>query len=96
MPATPKKSPELKTFIAVHKHEYGGTYALFKSSLDMEKIFNALPQTEFGDDEAEGTLTRVDFAYRLNLDYEPDREEELNVERIDVSKINEVDFSDFV
>lgn len=83
-------------FIAIHNHEYGTSVNLFNSDQDAEAIFNALPNPEFGDDEDEDSdLTRVEFASRININFEPELGETLTVEAVPYSKFDTVDFTDF-
>jgi hypothetical protein len=84
-------------FIAIHTHEYGTSVRVFPCDQDAAEIFNTMPDPEFDtdwddDDEA---LTRVDFAKRLNLNYEPEKGERLEVQRIHSADFTPVDFSDF-
>lgn len=82
-------------FIAIHTHEYGSSVKLFNSDDDAEVIFNALPNPEFGDEDEEDALTSIDFAKRINIDFEPEKGETLSVERFDPSTYDTLDFSDF-
>jgi len=86
-------------YIAIHKHEYGQDIKIFKSFADAPKIFYNLPADDFdvddnGDDPAI-TLTQVDFAKRLGLDYEPHKGEELDIKPIEQHVYDNIDFSDF-
>lgn len=82
-------------FIAIHKHEYGTSVKLFKSAEDAEAIFNALPEHEGIDaDEDITPFTRADFAERININFEPELGETLEIESVDFDKFDTVDFSD--
>ena len=62
--------------------------------MNAEAIFNALPNPEF-DFDADGDLTRIDFADLINIDYEPDKGETLTVELFNPENHEPVDFGDF-
>lgn len=83
-----------KTFIAVHRHEYGYTMALFNADEDALEVINALPQDE-SDTENPGDLTVVDFAKRININFEPEKGEELTFDTLDANKYDTIDLTDF-
>lgn len=80
-----------KLYIAIHKHEYGSTVILFKSEQPADQIFNALPDP---DDWVDAEFDRIDFAQRLNLDFEPYRDETLEVQEVQEANYDILDFSD--
>lgn len=86
-------------YIAIHKHEYGTDVKVFTATgvEDPAETFNALPENDVvADDDGEfGALTQVDFALRLNIDFEPEIGEELSIMFIDVDRFEDVNFSDF-
>lgn len=84
----------MNTYVAIHKHEYGSTVRLFQSEQDAVAIFNRLP--EYEDLDEPDTLTQADFASRLNLNYEPEKQETLEVQSFDPTKHEPVDFTDFL
>lgn len=83
----------MRTYIAIHKHEYGTSVRLFQSEQPADTIFNCL--SEYEDDDAPEALTQADFAKRINLDFEPEKQETLEVQEFDPSQHEPVDFSDF-
>lgn len=83
----------MRTFIAIHKHEYGTTVRVFQSEAPADTIFNNLP--EYEDLDEPDALTQADFAKRINLNFEPEKQETLEVQEFDPAKHEPVDLSDF-
>jgi hypothetical protein len=88
----------VRTFLAIHRHEYGTSVKVFHSDRDATAIFNALPNPEFGedeDDEDDEKPGRVDFARKLNSKYEPFLDETFEVQEILLDSIECIDFSEY-
>lgn len=81
-------------FIAIHKHEYGTDVKVFASDDDVEEIFASLPEFYRFIDNPDG-LTKVDFASRINIDFEPEKGESLEISFIDHESYDTVSFEDF-
>jgi hypothetical protein len=89
-------------YIAVHEHRFGKDIKIFASGDDAETIFANLDSDDsFGnepDDDVDsdmGVLTQVDFAKRINVDFEPELGETLTIHFIDADSFTAVDLSDF-
>jgi hypothetical protein len=78
-------------FIAIHKHEHGTDVKVFASEDDVEEIFSNLEDESFDDE----VLDKVTFANRLNIDFEPGKDETLEISYINHEKFDTIDFSDF-
>jgi hypothetical protein len=83
-------------FIAIHKHEYGQDVKLFNSGDDAVAIFYALPADQFDAEDADTDLTQVDFATRINVKYEPEKGETLDISLVPHETYQTLDFSDFM
>lgn len=83
-----------KTFIAIHRHEYGYSMVLFNADADALEVIQKLPQDE-SEAEDDTMLTLVDFAQRINLDFEPEKGEELTFDVLDTTKYDTIDLTDF-
>lgn len=80
---------EAMLFLAIHTHKYGTDVKVFKSEEMADEIFAGLPV------EDEILLDAVDFAKKINIDYEPDKDEELSVQFIRHENFDIVSFKDF-
>ena len=76
-------------FLAIHTHKHGTDVKVFKCDEMADEIFAGLPV------EDDTMLDAVDFAKRINIDYEPHLDEELSVELISHDTFDTVNFKDF-
>lgn len=82
-------------YAVIHTHRFGTTVAAFESETeDLGRIFSRLPESPDDEDDEE-SKTQVEFARRLNLDYEPENEESLEIHELLFDEWDTVDFSDF-
>ena len=83
----------MRTFIAIHTHEFGTSVKVFQSEAPADTIFNNFP--EYDDLDEPDALSQSDFARRINVNFEPEKGETLVVQEFDASKHTPVDLSEF-
>jgi hypothetical protein len=84
----------MSIFIAIHKHECGTSVKVFQCYDNAESVFNHLPEHESLDEP--DALTQIDFASRININFEPDKGETLEVQKFDPTKHDFIDITEFV
>ena len=77
--------PNTRKFIALHSHRFGTDIHLFQSEYNAVEMFIRL-----------STGQQIEFAEALGIDYEPDREETLEVVFATDESFEDADLSAFV
>lgn len=80
----------LRMFVARHSHRFGVDFKIFQSREMADDIFAKLPETDVYE------LDSVDFARLLNIDFEPELGEELEIQWVNTTGWTVLDFTKFL